>query len=185
MRAPFRWRARRRQMAPFEPAGPAPEMYELEAQWGPKTPRTTGAGDEVAAQRLRSPARPCCAVDPEHRPHVPQRVRGATAAHRRRRVVPARPSRPALCLDCRGGAQHRCVRGRYRTLCRRAGRADGELHQAPTQDDVAQQVLQQFDADEGVPYVGWAQKTARVVRTQRRRSATTGTPLLRLAGLVA
>ena len=41
-------------------------------------------------------------------------------------------------------------------------------------DDVTQQYLQQFDADEGVLYVGRAQEKARVVRTERRRSATTG-----------
>jgi hypothetical protein len=41
-------------------------------------------------------------------------------------------------------------------------------------DDVTQQYLQQFDADEGLLYVGRAQEKARVVRTERRRSATTG-----------
>jgi hypothetical protein len=41
-------------------------------------------------------------------------------------------------------------------------------------DDVTRQYLQQFDADEGVLYVGRAQEKARVVRTERRRSATTG-----------
>ena len=41
-------------------------------------------------------------------------------------------------------------------------------------DDVTQQYLQQFDGDEGVLYVGRAQEKARVVRTERRRSATTG-----------
>jgi hypothetical protein len=41
-------------------------------------------------------------------------------------------------------------------------------------DDITQQYLQQFDADEGVLYVGRAQEKARVVRTERRRSATTG-----------
>ena len=41
-------------------------------------------------------------------------------------------------------------------------------------DDVTQQYLQQFDALEGVLYVGRAQEKARVVRTERRRSATTG-----------
>ena len=41
-------------------------------------------------------------------------------------------------------------------------------------DDVTQQVLQQFDAIEGVLYVGRAQEKARVMRTERRRSATTG-----------
>ena len=41
-------------------------------------------------------------------------------------------------------------------------------------DDVTQQYLQQLDADEGVLYVGRAQEKARVVRTERRRSATTG-----------
>ncbi|MGX6566879.1 hypothetical protein [Cupriavidus necator] len=37
-----------------------------------------------------------------------------------------------------------------------------------------QQYLQQFDADEGVLYVGRAQEKARVVRTERRRCARTG-----------
>ena len=41
-------------------------------------------------------------------------------------------------------------------------------------DDITQQYLRQFDADEGVLYVGRAQEKARVVRTERRRSATTG-----------
>jgi hypothetical protein len=41
-------------------------------------------------------------------------------------------------------------------------------------DDVTQQYLQQFDVEEGVLYVGRAQEKARVVRTERRRSATTG-----------
>jgi hypothetical protein len=41
-------------------------------------------------------------------------------------------------------------------------------------DYVTQQYLQQFDAIEGVLYVGRAQEKARVVRTERRRSATTG-----------
>ena len=41
-------------------------------------------------------------------------------------------------------------------------------------DDVTQQYLQKFDAIEGVLYVGRAQEKARVVRTERRRSAATG-----------
>jgi hypothetical protein len=41
-------------------------------------------------------------------------------------------------------------------------------------DDVTQEYLQQFDAIEGVLYVGRAQEKTRVVRTERRRSATTG-----------
>ena len=41
-------------------------------------------------------------------------------------------------------------------------------------DDVTQQYLRRFDADEGVLYVGRAQEKARVVRTERRRSASTG-----------
>jgi hypothetical protein len=41
-------------------------------------------------------------------------------------------------------------------------------------DDITQQYLQQFDADEGVLYVGRAQEKARVVRTERRRCARTG-----------
>jgi hypothetical protein len=41
-------------------------------------------------------------------------------------------------------------------------------------DDVTQAYLRGFDADEGVLYVGRAQERARVVRTERRRSATTG-----------
>ncbi|MBK7001912.1 MAG: hypothetical protein IPH35_18680 [Rhodoferax sp.] len=41
-------------------------------------------------------------------------------------------------------------------------------------DDVTQQHLKKFNADEGVLYVGRAQEKARVVRTERRRSATTG-----------
>jgi hypothetical protein len=41
-------------------------------------------------------------------------------------------------------------------------------------DDVTQQYLQHFDAEEGVLYVGCAQEKARVVRTERRRNAITG-----------
>ena len=41
-------------------------------------------------------------------------------------------------------------------------------------DDVTQEYLQQFDADEGVLYVGVAQEKARVVRTERRRCTRTG-----------
>jgi hypothetical protein len=41
-------------------------------------------------------------------------------------------------------------------------------------DDITLQYLQQFDADEGVLYVGRAQEKARVVRTERRRCARTG-----------
>lgn len=41
-------------------------------------------------------------------------------------------------------------------------------------DDVTQQYLQQFDALEGVLYVGRAQEKARVVRAERQRSASTG-----------
>lgn len=41
-------------------------------------------------------------------------------------------------------------------------------------DDVTQEYLRGFDAAEGVLYVGRAQEKARVVRTERRRSATTG-----------
>jgi hypothetical protein len=41
-------------------------------------------------------------------------------------------------------------------------------------DDVTRQYLQQFDATEGVLYVGRAQEKARVVRTERRRCARTG-----------
>jgi hypothetical protein len=41
-------------------------------------------------------------------------------------------------------------------------------------DDVTQDYLRGFDADEGVLYVGRAQEKARVVRTERRRCARTG-----------
>jgi hypothetical protein len=41
-------------------------------------------------------------------------------------------------------------------------------------DEVTQQYLQQFDAIEGVLYVGRAQEKARVVRTERRRCTRTG-----------
>jgi hypothetical protein len=41
-------------------------------------------------------------------------------------------------------------------------------------DDITQQYLQHFDADEGVLYVGRAQEKARVVRTERRHCARTG-----------
>jgi hypothetical protein len=41
-------------------------------------------------------------------------------------------------------------------------------------DDVTQQYLKRFDADEGVLYIGRAQEKARVVRTERRRCARTG-----------
>ena len=41
-------------------------------------------------------------------------------------------------------------------------------------DDVTQEYLKQFDADEGVLYVGRAQEKARVVRTERRRNPRTG-----------
>lgn len=41
-------------------------------------------------------------------------------------------------------------------------------------DDVTQEYLQHFDADEGVLYVGRAQEKARVARTERRRCARTG-----------
>jgi hypothetical protein len=41
-------------------------------------------------------------------------------------------------------------------------------------DDLTQRYLHEFDADEGVLYVGRAQEKARVVRTERRRSARIG-----------
>ena len=41
-------------------------------------------------------------------------------------------------------------------------------------DELTQEYLREFDAEEGVLYVGRAQEKARVVRTERRRSATTG-----------
>ena len=41
-------------------------------------------------------------------------------------------------------------------------------------DDVTQEYLRHFKADEGVLYVGRAQEKARVVRTERRRCARTG-----------
>ncbi len=41
-------------------------------------------------------------------------------------------------------------------------------------DDVTQEYLRDFDADEGVLYVGTAQEKARVVRTERRRNLVTG-----------
>ncbi|HEX9499906.1 MAG TPA: hypothetical protein VF926_16370, partial [Mycobacterium sp.] len=41
-------------------------------------------------------------------------------------------------------------------------------------DDVTQQYLRRFEATEGVLYVGKAQEKARVMRTERRRSSTTG-----------
>jgi hypothetical protein len=41
-------------------------------------------------------------------------------------------------------------------------------------DDVTQQYLKRFDAEEGVLYIGRAQEKARVVRTERRRCARTG-----------
>ena len=41
-------------------------------------------------------------------------------------------------------------------------------------DDLTQQYLKGFDADEGVLYIGRAQEKARVVRTERRRCARTG-----------
>ena len=48
-------------------------------------------------------------------------------------------------------------------------------------DDVTQPYLQQLDADEGVLYVGRAQEKARVVRTERKRSAN---PILALPPVV-
>jgi hypothetical protein len=41
-------------------------------------------------------------------------------------------------------------------------------------DDITQRYLQRFSGSEGVLYVGEAQEKARIVRTQRRRSAKTG-----------
>ena len=41
-------------------------------------------------------------------------------------------------------------------------------------DEVTQQYLQSFEADEGVLYIGSAQEKARIVRTERRRCARTG-----------
>jgi hypothetical protein len=41
-------------------------------------------------------------------------------------------------------------------------------------DDITQKYLQRFSGSEGVLYVGKAQEKARIVRTQRRRSAKTG-----------
>ncbi|MCW5632032.1 MAG: hypothetical protein KIT17_01725 [Rubrivivax sp.] len=41
-------------------------------------------------------------------------------------------------------------------------------------DDMTQEYLKHFDADEGVLYIGRAQEKARVVRTERRRCARTG-----------
>jgi hypothetical protein len=41
-------------------------------------------------------------------------------------------------------------------------------------DDVTQQYLRRFEAAEGVLYVGKAQEKARVMRTERRQSRTTG-----------
>jgi hypothetical protein len=41
-------------------------------------------------------------------------------------------------------------------------------------DDITQQYLSTFEADEGVLYIGRAQEKARVVRTERRRCARTG-----------
>jgi hypothetical protein len=41
-------------------------------------------------------------------------------------------------------------------------------------DAITRQYLQQFDANEGILYVGRAQEKARVVRTERRRCARTG-----------
>ena len=41
-------------------------------------------------------------------------------------------------------------------------------------DDITQEYLRHFEADEGVLYVGRAQEKARVVRTERRRCARTG-----------
>jgi hypothetical protein len=41
-------------------------------------------------------------------------------------------------------------------------------------EDVTQQYLQHFDAQEGVLYVGCAEEKARVVRTERRRNGITG-----------
>src|SRR5712692_4988190 len=41
-------------------------------------------------------------------------------------------------------------------------------------DDVTQQYLRRFEATEGVLYVGKAQEKARVMRTERRRSSSTG-----------
>ena len=41
-------------------------------------------------------------------------------------------------------------------------------------DDVTQEYLRDFDAEEGVLYVGRAQEKARVVRTERRRNLQTG-----------
>jgi hypothetical protein len=47
-----------------------------------------------------------------------------------------------------------------------------ERHQR--KDDLTQQYLREFDAEEGVLYVGRAQEKARVVRTERRRNPRTG-----------
>ena len=45
-------------------------------------------------------------------------------------------------------------------------------------DEVTQQYLRRFEATEGVLYVGKAQEKARVMRTERRQSRTSGAPIL-------
>jgi hypothetical protein len=45
---------------------------------------------------------------------------------------------------------------------------------SPRKDDVTQQYLRDFEGTEGVLYVGKAQEKVRIMRTERRRSRTTG-----------
>src|SRR5207245_8956886 len=118
-------------VAAVEPAGTCPEKYELEAQWDPKTPWTTGAGHEITTQRLRCPARPRRARKRVHRPDVPERLCAAVAAHQWRGVVSAWPPGPALRVDGGGGAKDRGVRGQHRAVRSRRRGGPGELFQAP------------------------------------------------------
>ena len=50
-------------------------MYELEAQWGPKTPWTTGARYDAITECVRCATGARRARERVHRPDVPERVR--------------------------------------------------------------------------------------------------------------
>ena len=162
-------------MAPVEPAGTSPEMYELEAQWGPKTPWTTGARHDAITECVRCSTGPRRARKRVHRPGVPERVCAAAAARRWRgvwylrghlgqRFASTATVAPKTVAFVAGIEKFVAAQG--------VDLVSFGKHQR--KDDITLQYLQQFDADEGVLYVGRAQEKARVVRTERRRCARTG-----------
>jgi hypothetical protein len=103
-----------------------------------------------------------------------ERLCAAIADGGGRRGLPAGSLGPTLCIDDGGHADDRGLVRNIEDLVSRGGIDLVTFEKGQRKDDVTQVYVQRFAKREGVLYVGKVQENARVMRTERRRSWTTG-----------